>query len=488
MPVALLSIFMINSSSAQRIADELATEIEQLVPGAKLPPQRTLVARYAASATTIAHALTLLVQRGLVETRPGSGAFRATPRPSLSGGDTTWQEASLELTDHLESTRPGERGHWAGALSDTLIQPAVDVVDLNGGYLHPNLRPSELLTTTLSRVAKQTRAWDRPPIGGITGLRDWFAQDIAAGLGLNDILITAGGQAALATTLRAVTQPGDPIIVESPTYPGTLAAAHAAGLRLVPLPMDAQGLQPDHLDEALSRSRARLIVVQPLYQNPTGATMSPTRRTQLREIARSHHAFIVEDDFARYLLHADAPPPPAPLIADDEDGTTIHIRSLTKPTSPNLRIAAIASRGPVTARLRDALTTDSLLVPAVLQYSAVDIVTSPGWRRSQHTLAQELAHRRDLAIAILTRHFGSDALHSHPTGGYHLWFTPPAPHDGISFAQAATTAGVAVTPGANYYPLGHSTPSHVRISYVAAPNEAELERGLIRLTRLKQGV
>lgn len=98
---------MSNSSSAQRIADELATEIEQLVPGAKLPPQRTLVARYAASATTIAHALTLLVQRGLVETRPGSGAFRARPRPSLSGGDTTWQEASLELTDHLESTRPG---------------------------------------------------------------------------------------------------------------------------------------------------------------------------------------------------------------------------------------------------------------------------------------------------------------------------------------------------------------------------------------------
>ena len=137
---------MENSSSSGRIADELAIEIDQLAPGAKLPSQRALVTRYAASASTIAHALTILVQRGLVETRPGAGAFRAAPRPRLSGGDTAWQQASLELTDHLENTRPGERSHWAGALSDTLTQPTADVVDLNGGYLHPNLRPSELLT------------------------------------------------------------------------------------------------------------------------------------------------------------------------------------------------------------------------------------------------------------------------------------------------------------------------------------------------------
>lgn len=475
---------MNNSSSAQRIADELASEVAQLAPGAKLPPQRALVTRYAASASTIAHALALLTQRGLVESRPGAGAFRAAPSVQSGGGDTSWQETALELTEHLEGTLPGGRSHWAAALNDTLTQPAADVVDLNGGYLHPNLRPSKLLTTALSRVAKRAYAWDRPPVGGTPDLRDWFAHAISPGLGLNDVLIAAGGQAALATTFRGITQPGDSIIVESPTYPGTLAAARAAGLRLVPLPMDEQGLLPEHLDEALTRSHARLVVVQPLHQNPTGVTMSPQRRTQIRQIAREHRAFVVEDDFARYLLHADAPAPPAPLIANDDEGVVIHIRSLTKPTSPNLRIAAIASHGPVTARLRDALTTDSLLVPAVLQHTALDVVTSPGWRHAQRDLARELHQRRHLAVTTLTHHFGPDAVHAHPAGGYHLWLTPPAPYDGASFARAASTAGTIITPGSNYYPLDHPDPSRVRISYVATANGAELERGLTRLATL----
>jgi DNA-binding transcriptional MocR family regulator len=116
--------------------------------------------------------------------------------------------------------------------------------------------------------------------------------------------------------VRALAQPGDPVILESPTYPGTIAAAYAAALRPVPVPLDGEGMRPDYLDEALTRTRARVIVVQPLFQNPTGASLSATRQDEIRAISRRHGAFVVEDDFARHLTHADAVPVPPPMIAD----------------------------------------------------------------------------------------------------------------------------------------------------------------------------
>src|SRR5262245_651713 len=87
------------------------------------------------------------------------------------------------------------------------------------------------------------------------------------------------------------------------------------------------------------------------FQNPTGASFSVARQSDIRRIARGHGAFVIEDDFARHMTHADASAPPLPMIAGDPYGTVIQIRSLTKVTSPNLRVGALAARGPVAAKL-----------------------------------------------------------------------------------------------------------------------------------------
>lgn len=450
----------------------------------KLPAQRELVRRFGASATTVAQALALLAQRGLVETRPGAGTFRsARPRPRTLG-NISWQEAALEITEGLESSPGTARRFTAAGLASTLDTHGPDVVDLNGGYLHPSLQPVTLLGAALARVARRTEAWERPPAGGSPQLRDWFANDIGGGLSRSDILIAPGGQAALATTLRALTQPGDPVVLESPTYPGTIAASHAAGLRPVAGPLDDHGLIPEHLDDALARSRARVVVVQPLHQNPTGASMDRRRHALIRQIARDHNAFLVEDDFARHLTHADAPSIPPPMIADDPDGTVVHIRSLTKITSPNLRVAAIAARGPVANRLRAGLIIDTLLVPTALQQTALEVVTATGWRRTLGQLGTQLQHRRQIAVATLTRTGGPRRLAVHPHGGYHLWVGLPRHQDGASVARFALARGVAVTPGVNYYLPGDDHQPFLRLSYVAAPNTSDLETAIRRVTEI----
>ncbi len=465
------------------MAAHLAAEIEDFPIGAKLPSQRELVNRFGASATTVAHALSLLSHQGMVEARPGSGTFRTNSSKPTVSGDTSWQEAALEITENIAGGP--QRTFASRSLANTLAMSGPEVVDLNGGYLHPNLQPRKLLSAGLSRAARRTEAWDRPPAGGVPELRDWFSAEIGGGLSRHDIVLSGGGQSALATIMRALGQPGDPVIIESPTYPGTIAAGHAAGLRLVPVSLDEYGMQPDSLDEALARSGARVIVLQPLFHNPTGATMTTTRQTEILQIARRRRAFVVEDDFARYMAHRDSRPLPPPMIANDPHGTVVHIRSLTKVTSPSLRVAGVAARGPVMARLRAAFIIDTMTVPAPLQLTALEIITGPGWRRALTTLAAELAHRRDAAVRAITTELGPQSLAITPRGGYHLWIALPPHEDADQASEAALSAGASLTPGTNYYATGPALP-HLRISYVATPSSADTVTGIQRLARTQK--
>jgi DNA-binding transcriptional MocR family regulator len=240
------------------------------------------------------------------------------------------------------------------------------------------------------------------------------------------------------------------------------------------VPLDGEGLRADYLDEALTRTRARLVVVQPLFQNPTGASLSAARAQELRAIARRHGAFVIEDDFGRHMVHPDAGPTAPPMIADDPDGTVVHIRSLTKVTSPNLRVGALAARGPVMARL---------FVSAPLQYTALEVVHAPGWSRGLARLGESLAHRRQVAVQALDAVLGPSALALRPRGGYHLWVSLPGHLDGVRLAAAALACGVALTPGENYYPTDSSAP-HIRLSYVAAPSAADVDEAIRRLAPL----
>ena len=372
------------------------------------------------------------------------------------------------------------RHHDASALGATLSSPGTDVVDLNGGYLHPDLQPLDLLSKALGKVGRRTEAWERPEAAGLPELRDWLATEIGGGLARHDVLITSGGQAALSLTMHAIAGPGDPVIVETPTYPGILAAAQGAGLRVVPVPMDHEGIQPGHLERALVQTGARLVVVQPTFQNPTGATQGEERQRELVDLAIRHGAFLVEDDFARYLTHTDAAPLARPLIEKDSAGVVVHIRSLTKPTSPNLRIAGVAGRGPVMARLRAAHMVDTMFVPAVLQHTALDVLAGPSWPRAVRVLSAALTQRRAATVEAIRQNLPMGTFTHQPRGGYHLWIQIPPGTSDRDLALRALQLGVSVTPGSNYSSTGGAT-DRLRISYVAAPSAADAAAGVRRL-------
>ncbi|MBD0672941.1 PLP-dependent aminotransferase family protein [Streptomyces sp. CBMA156] len=471
-------------SSVAELADILRRDVERYPEGRKLPASRALTERHQVSPVTVSRAIAVLVAEGLVVSRPGAGVFRAAAfaaAPAVSAaptgrtGDLSWQEIAL-------SADSGPRDLLAAPVFATLRVPPPDVIDLNSGYPHASLLPERLLAAALARAGRRPGAWDRPPTDGLTELRGWFARDIGGHggpVGAGDVLITSGGQNGLTVAMRALAAPGSPVLVESPTYAGILAVVRAAGLRPVPVPVDADGVRTDLLADAFAATRARVFLCQPLFQNPTGAVLSPERRSEVLRIARAAGAFVVEDDFARLLVHADAPALPRPLAADDRDGVVVHLRSLTKAASPNLRVGALTARGPALARLRATQVVDSFFVPRPLQEATLELVADPAWARHLRTLGAELRDRRTAAVAALHRELPG-VLGPHRPGGYHLWLRFPDGADDTALAAAALRAGVQVSPGRPYHPAEPPAP-HLRLSYAAAESPAQVAEGIHRL-------
>ncbi|MFC7535492.1 PLP-dependent aminotransferase family protein [Actinoplanes sp. GCM10030250] len=446
---------MNDGNARARVIQDLRSRITAAEAGSRLPPVRDLTTRHHTSPVTVADAIRQLVAEGLVETHPGRGTFVA-PRPAANAApDLSWQTVALG------PRRPGEEEMRA-----LLALPPAGAIPLTGGYLDADLQPTAALGAALARAARQPASWQRGPAEGREELRAWFAREAGGGLRADDLVICPGGQAALSSALRALTMPGDTILVESPTYLGALAAARAAGLRVVPVPADRDGVRPEHLAATFARTGARLFYCQPLFANPTGATLAVPRRAEITAIVRDAGAFLVEDDYARDLvIDGDAPPP---LAAHDPDGHVVYLRSLTKSAAPGLRVAAIGARGPAGARLRSGRLLDDFFVAGPLQQATYDFVTSPAWSRHRRTLRAALRSRREALLAALTHHLPGLVPAAIPRGGLHLWVRLPDGTDDTTVTTAAAAEGVIVFPGRPWYAAEPPAP-HLRLTYAAAP-------------------
>ncbi|KUJ34798.1 GntR family transcriptional regulator [Streptomyces sp. NRRL F-5122] len=473
---------MKRSSSSENIVAILRQELERYSPGEKLPSSRALVDRFAVSPVTVSRALAALAAEGLVITRPGAGAYRAHRSViDTRAIDTSWQQIALTAEDQ-HRVEPAPRIVDASCVFAALMRPPPGVIAFNGGYLHSSLQPQQALGAAFARAARRPGAWERPPLEGLTALRSWFAREVggpSGGIIPAQVLIAGGGQAALTTALQALAPPGSPVLVESPTYPGMLAAARAVGLRPVPVPMDDDGVRVNLLEDAFAATGARVFYCQPLFHNPTGAVLASDRRRRITEIAHAAGAFVVEDDFARRLGHGGQLPPP--LVADDAYGAVVHVSSLTKPTSPNLRVGALVARGPVMERLRALQAVDSFFVPRPLQETALELVGTPAWPRHLRAITSSLRERREAMLAALHHYLpGIAATVRAPAGGYHLWLRLPDGTDETALTTALLRADVAVSPGRPYFAAEAPAP-YIRLSFADVAGTEEINEGIHRI-------
>lgn len=436
-----------------RTAGALRDRAARLPAGARLPSTRDLVRDLDVGPVTVQKALALLINEGVVVTRPGAGTFVARPvgRPH-AGPDTAWQQVSLGV-DPVD----------ASAMERICRVADPGVLNLASAFTDPSIQPLSRLAAAMTRASRRPDIWSSAPPMGLPDLRAWFAAQ--SGAAADDVLVTAGGQAALSVTLRSLARPGEPVLFAVPTYPGAVAIARAAGVVPVPVPADHDGVRPDHLARALASTGARVVYLQPTWGNPDGAVLAPERRGPVLAAAAAAGAFVVEDDYARLLGHG-GPTPPA-LFTDDADGRVVTLTSLTKAVAQGLRVGAVIARGPVLRRIAALHLVDDLYTTPVLQAAAVELVSGPGWKPHLRQLTAALGER----AAVMGRELAAQlpqCTFTPPRGSMSIWLRLPYGLDEMVVTEAAARNGVAVGPGSPYW-IGNPEAAHLRLCFGGIP-------------------
>ncbi|GAA4712680.1 PLP-dependent aminotransferase family protein [Pedococcus ginsenosidimutans] len=446
-----------NNDSAARIVAVLRSWIEAAPPGAQLPSNRTLVTRHGASPVTVQKAVRQLSALGLVETRPGVGTFVRTVRSSRPA-DLGWQTAALG------APRTRARG-----ISATQRATVPDAIALHSGYPARELLPERLVRAALARAARTETAMTSSPAAGLPELQSWFAGQVAAAVpgtaapAPREALITPGSQSGLSSVFRALVGPGQPLLVESPTYWGAILAAEQTGVVLVPVPSGAGGPDPEDVDRAFAATGARAFYAQPGFANPTGAQWSPDTGRAVLDVVRRRGAFLIEDDWAHDLGIDDEV---QPLVAQDHDGHVVYLRSLTKSVSPALRVAAVIARGPARERILADRASEAMYVSGLLQAAALDVVTQPGWSTHLRSMRLQLRARRDQLLESVRT--GAPGLHVDqvPRGGLNLWARLPDGTDVQQLVRDCEARGLAIAGGDEWFPAEPSGP-FVRLNFAA---------------------
>lgn len=288
-------------------------------------------------------------------------------------------------------------------------------------------------------MTRRSGVWSRLPPEGLEALRAWFARSVGTGFTASNVVIVLGGQAAISTVFRSLLPRDAPVLVESPTYFGVLAAARVAELQLVPVPTDQHGVRPYLLEQAFHSSGARAVYLQPLYANPTGTVLAPECCAAVLDSAKRAGAFVIEDDYARDL-HFTGPTPP-PLVSQGE-GRVIYLRSLTKVIAAGLRIAALIAHGPVLQRLKEARAVEDFFPAALQQEVALNVLTSCGWGAHLLQLQEALRDRQGVALRALADFCPQVRVEDVPQGGFVLWLRLPEGSGADEFASQTLRARV----------------------------------------------
>lgn len=431
-----------------------------LAKGQKLPSTRQLAGWIGLNRTTVSAAYSLLEAEGLIQGHVGRGSF-VTGGPSAREDGFDWDELLSEADRYLPP------------LAATPL-PAGAQISFASSRPSESLFPVEEVRRACEEVLSGAQAPWVLQLGSPQGygplLERLLAQARQEGLAgpQDDVLITSGCQQGLDLVQRVLVRPGDAVVVEDPVYPGVRNLFLRAGARVVGVPVGPQGMEPDQLERALSREKARLLVVTPSFQNPTGTTIPPAVRQAILDVARSHGTVVVENDIYGELRYEGGPIPPLRRFAGGQD--VVLLRSFSKIAFPGLRVGWITAPRALVARLTEAknlcdLHSDQLSQAVLLRFAET------GRLAAHHARVLEAGREQLRAVlAACERHLPPGSQFSRPQGGMNVWVRLPDPLDAWELLPRSEAVGVSYLPG-RYFEVTRRVPGGLRLSFAALTPE-----------------
>jgi DNA-binding transcriptional MocR family regulator len=431
------------------IADALGAAVSagEIAAGERLPTHRSLARELGVNVVTITRAYAEAARRGLVDGHVGRGTFVRALEP-------------LPTTRRARAAGPG------------VIDLSQNQLALEGGVFEGLFSSQAKRLEAALRAGYAAAGQSEQRAAGAA----WLARSGVA-VAPEEVVITTGGQEALAVALIANVKAGDTVLVEELTYGGVKTLAALLRIKLVPVAMDEQGLLPDALEQACLRTNPALLYVMPNLHNPTGCVLPLERRKRVAELARRFGFRVLEDDVAGFLL-VD---PPAPIAALAPE-RTLFVTSLSKSLSPSLRVGYLAARGELFDAVQAAHAALTWMTPALMVEIASHAITSGLLAKVVEKKRVELAKRRALFAPLAKRL----VTHSHPTAPC-LWAELPEPWRVEEFVAAAERAGVLVTGAEVFATTRTHTPQAVRLCLGAPATRTEIETAVARLGEILAG-
>src|ERR1700733_6309231 len=466
-----------NSPLYVQIAETLVQQVAAgaLRPGDRVPSLRQLSQQRSVSVSTALQAYLWLENRGYLEARPQSGFYVRTPLASLI------PEPQFEPSPG----KPTEQGN--NAVLAGIIEAATDPanVPFGAGCVSPELFPNRKLNLILRQVVRDrplhSASYDFPP--GVERLRRELARrELAAGSRVSprDVVVTSGAEEAMNLSLRAVTQPGDVIAVESPSYFGILESAASLRLKVLEISTHPQGgMDLDELEHAIRKHSVKACVVMPNCHNPLGYILPNSYKQALVELTARKNVAVIEDDVYGDLAFDDRRPVTAKSF--DRKGLVLLCSSCSKVLSPGYRIGWVfAGRfQPEVERLK--LVTN-VAAPSLPQLVVAEFLESGSYDRHVRRLRATLACQLESVRQAIARYFPAGTRISRPAGGYMLWIELPPSVNALKLHRAALLERISILPGALFSPTGRYK-NYIRINCGHVWTKSH-DRALLTLGRL----
>ena len=447
----------------------------RLVPGEQLPSTRELAEQLGVSRTVAVAAYEQLLAEGFITGRTGSGTY-------VSG---TLRVEEPRSATRRATTSLSRYGLAAGAAWSNLNLPSRAErplpLDFAVGCSDLETFPFALWRRLLSRSARNLRVaeLDYGPAEGNVALREAIAAHLrrsrAVACSASQIIIVNGSQQALDLIARVLIEPGAPVAIEEPSYQGTRELLRVAGAKLVPIPVDRDGMDPERLP-----LRARLAFVTPSHQFPTGAVLPLERRLALLAWAKRANALVVEDDYDGEFHYAGHPL--ESLQGLDRDGRVLYIGTFSRTIFSALRIGYLIVPDSLVAAFAAAKWLSDRHTATLEQQTLAAFISEGHYERYLRRVRRRNAARRAVLLDAIAKGMGNRMTVTGDAAGAHIVLWPQELTPEASLVQAAAAKGVRVYGIGPYY-LRQPRQAALMLGY-SRLGERDIREGIRRLSQV----
>ena len=356
-----------------------------------------------------------------------------------------------------------------------------EIISFAGGLPAPELFPIEPIREASDAVLRESGrvALQYGPTEGLPRLREQIAERMlkknAIHTDIDHIIMTAGSQQGLDYCGMLFLNPGDAVVMESPSYLGAINAFNLYQPNFLEVPTDENGMIMEELDRTLTENKnVKLIYVIPDFQNPSGRTWPLERRKQFMEIVNKHDVYVIEDNpYGELRFEGEYLPA---LKSMDTKGLVVFLGTFSKILAPGYRLGWVCADGEILAKYNFLAQAASLQASTEAQLVVSKFIDM--YDLDEHVAAIKDCYRkrRDVMMATMEREFPEEAKFTHPNGGLFTWVELPEYINTNEMAKECLKRNVAYVPGDGFFPdAGHN--NCIRLNYSCMP-EDKIEEGM----------